>query len=217
MEPQRSHDLSVRTLLESGGVAKKVVEFRRKEIVFAQGDRAVSVMYIQRGGVKLSVVSRTGTEAIVAVLGPGDFFGEGCLAGQRLRIGSATAITPSTVLVVTKREMLWKLHQRHELSDHFISYMLARNISIEEDFIDQLFNSSEKRLARALLRLARYGQQDSPQRVLPMISEATLAEKIGATQARVKFFMNKFRKLGFIVCNGGLQVNNSLLSVVLHD
>ncbi len=163
------------------------------------------------------MASQTGKEAVVAVLGPGDFFGEGCLTGQRRRIGSATAITPTTLVIVRKREMLRKLHQRHELSDHFITYMLGKNIRIEEDFIDQLFNSAEKRLARTLLRLARYGQQDSPRRVLPMISSDTLATKIGTTRARVKFFMNKFRRLGFVADNGGLQVNNSLLSVVLHD
>lgn len=217
MEQKRSRGFSVLTFLESGGVARRVVEFRRQEIVFAQGDRARDVMYIQKGGIKLSVMSQAGVEAIVAVLGPGDFFGEGCLAGQRLRMGSATAITPTTVIIVTKREMMRKLHQRHELSDHFITYMLARNVRIEEDFIDQLFDSSEKRLARMLLRLARYGKRDSPRRVLPMISQVTLAEMIGTTRARVNFFMNRFRKLGFIAYNRGLQINNSLLSVVLHD
>jgi CRP/FNR family transcriptional regulator, cyclic AMP receptor protein len=217
MAPKRHRAFSVKAFLESGGVARRVVEFRRLEVVFAQGDQASDVMYIQRGGIKLSVASQTGKEAVVAVLGPGDFFGEGCLAGQRRRIGSATAITPSTLVIVRKREMLRKLHQRHELSDHFITCMLGKNIRIEEDFIDQLFNSTEKRLARTLLRLARYGQQDSPRRVLPMISSDTLAAKIGTTRARVKFFMNKFRKLGFVADNGGLQINNSLLSVVLHD
>lgn len=216
MEQKKSR-FSVLTFLESGGVARRVVEFRRQEIVFAQGDRARDVMYIQKGGIKLSAVSQTGAEAIVAVLGPGEFFGEGCLAGQRLRMSSAIAITPTTVITVTKREMMRKLHQRHELSDHFITYILARNIRIEEDFVDQLFDSSEKRLARMLLRLARYGKRDSPQRVLPMISQATLAEMIGTTRARVNFFMNRFRKLGFIAYNRGLQINNSLLSVVLHD
>lgn len=214
---QKKSCFSVLTFLESGGVARRVVEFRRQEIVFAQGDRARDVMYIQKGGIKLSVMSQTGAEAIVAVLGPGEFFGEGCLAGQRLRMSSAIAITPTTVITVTKREMMRKLHQRHELSDHFITYILARNIRIEEDFVDQLFDSSEKRLARMLLRLARYGKRDSPQRVLPMISQATLAEMIGTTRARVNFFMNRFRKLGFIAYNRGLQINNSLLSVVLHD
>jgi CRP/FNR family cyclic AMP-dependent transcriptional regulator len=179
MVPKRSRAFSVKAFLESGGVARRVVEFCRREVVFAQGDQASAVMYIQRGGIKLSVVSQTGKEAVVAFLGPGDFFGEGCLAGQRRRIGSATAITPSTVLIVTKREMLRQLHERPELSDHFITYMLAKNIRIEEDFIDQLFNSTEKRLARTLLRLARYGQRDSPQRVLPTISTDALAEKSG--------------------------------------
>jgi CRP-like cAMP-binding protein len=174
-------------------------------------------MYIQKGGVKLSVISTTGKEAVVAILGPGDFFGEGCLAGQTVRMGTATAVTPSTVLVIDKNEMIRVLHEQHTLSDRFISYMLQRNIRIEEDLVDQLFNSSEKRLARTLLLLARYGKQDQPHRMLPKISQETLAEMIGTTRSRVNFFMNKFRKLGFIKYNGGLQVNNSLLSVVLHD
>ncbi len=156
-------------------------------------------------------------EAVVAVLGPGDFFGEGCLAGQPLRIGTATAITPTTALVIEKNEMIRVLHAEHEFSDRFITFMLARNIRIEEDLVDQLFNSSEKRLARTLLLLARYGQEDTPQKVLPKISQEMLAEMVGTTRSRVNFFMNKFRKLGLIKYNGGLQINNSLLSVVLHD
>jgi len=153
----------------------------------------------------------------VAVLGPGDFFGEGCLAGQPIRIGTATAITPATLLVIEKKEMMRLLHHEHEFSDRFITYMLSRNIRIEEDLVDQLFNSSEKRLARTLLLLARYGTEDKPQRVLPKIAQETLAEMVGTTRSRVNFFMNKFRKLGFIKYNGGLQINTSLLSVVLHD
>lgn len=166
---------------------------------------------------KLSVLSETGKEAVVAVLGPGDFFGEGCLAGQSVRMGTATAITASAVLVIDKKEMLRVLHDRQELSDRFIAFMLSRNIRIEEDLIDQLFNSSEKRLARTLLLLASYGKEDVAHRVLPKLSQETLAEMIGTTRPRVNFFMNKFRKLGFIKYNGGLQVNSSLLSVVLHD
>ncbi len=153
----------------------------------------------------------------MAILGPGDFFGEGCLAGQTIRIGSATAIAATTVLVIEKKEMVRVLHAEHELSDRFISYMLARNIRIEEDLVDQLFNSSEKRLARTLLLLARYGKEDKPQKVLPKISQEMLAEMVGTTRSRVNFFMNKFRKLGFIKYNGGLHINTSLLSVVLHD
>jgi CRP/FNR family cyclic AMP-dependent transcriptional regulator len=154
---------------------------------------------------------------LVAMLGPGDFFGEGCLAGQPLRIGTATAITPTTALVIEKSEMIRVLHAEHEFSDRFITFMLARNIRIEEDLVDQLFNSSEKRLARTLLLLARYGQDDTPQKVLPKISQEMLAEMVGTTRSRVNFFMNKFRKLGLIKYNGGLQINRSLLSVVLHE
>ncbi len=163
------------------------------------------------------MVNETGKEAVVAVLGHGDFFGEGCLAGQPLRIGSAIAVTASTVLVIEKKEMVRVLHAEHEFSDRFISYMLSRNIRIEEDLVDQLFNSSEKRLARTLLLLARYGKEDKPQRVLPKVSQEMLAEMVGTTRSRVNFFMNKFRKMGFIKYNGGLQINTSLLSVVLHD
>ncbi len=176
-------------------------------------------MYIQEGGVKLSVLSKTGREAVVAMLGPGDFFGEGCLAGQPYRMGSAIAITPSVVLLVAKDRMVKLLHRQHAMSDRFISHMLARNIRIEEDLVDQLFNSSEKRLARTLLLLARYGKQDKPTRVVPKISQETLAEMIGTTRSRVNFFLNKFKRLGFIEYDGDLpfKINNSLLSVVLHD
>jgi CRP/FNR family cyclic AMP-dependent transcriptional regulator len=183
--------------LDSAGLARAVAEFRNKETIFSQGDRAKNVLYIQKGGVRLSVVNEAGKEAVVAVLGPGDFFGEGCLAGQPIRIGTATAITPTVVLVIEKKEMIRVLHHEHAFSDRFITYMLSRNIRVEEDLVDQLFNSSEKRLARTLL--------------------LTLAEMVGTTRSHVNFFMNKFRKLGFIKYNGGLQINTSLLSVVLHD
>jgi CRP/FNR family cyclic AMP-dependent transcriptional regulator len=207
----------VQEFLDSSGVARKVVEYRKKKTIFSQGDPGKNIFYIQKGGVKLSVVNETGKEAVVAVLGPGDFFGEGCLAGQPLRIGTATAVTSTTALVIEKKEMIRVLHEEHDFSDRFISYMLSRNIRIEEDLVDHLFNSSEKRLARTLLLLARYGKEDKPQRVLPKISQEMLAEMIGTTRSRVNFFMNKFRKLGFIHYNGGLQINTSLLSVVLHD
>jgi len=174
-------------------------------------------MYIQTGAVKLSVLSTAGKEAVVAMLGPGDFLGEGCLAGQRRRMSTATAIAPSRVLVVRKEAMLRLLHERREFSDRFITHMLARNIRIEEDLVDQLFNSSEKRLARMLLLIARYGKRDRPQRILPKLSQEVLAEMIGTTRSRVNFFMNKFRKLGFIEYNGGLKINSSLVSVILHD
>jgi CRP/FNR family transcriptional regulator, cyclic AMP receptor protein len=203
--------------LDSAGVARKAVEFRPRTVIYAQGDPASSILYLQKGGVKLSVVSSTGKEAVVGVLGPGDFFGEGCLAGQSVRMGTATAIVVTTVRSVDKKRMLRLLHEQHAMSDLFISYILERNIRIEEDLVDQLFNSSEKRLARTLLLLARYGKPDRPQRVLPKLSQEVLAEMVGTTRSRVNFFMNKFRKLGFIEYNGGLQVNSSLLSVVLHE
>jgi CRP/FNR family transcriptional regulator, cyclic AMP receptor protein len=203
--------------LDSAGVARKVAEFKKKETIFSQGDPCRNVFYIQKGGVRLSVVNESGKEAVVAVLGPGDFFGEGCLAGQPIRIGTATSIAPTTALIIEKSEMVRVLHSEHEFSDRFISFMLARNIRIEEDLVDQLFNSSEKRLARTLLFLARYGKEDKLQRVLPKVSQEMLAEMVGTTRSRVNFFMNKFRKLGFIKYNGGLQIDNSLLSVVLHE
>ena len=203
--------------LDSAGVARKVTEFKKKEAVFSQGDPAKNVLYIQKGGVRLSVVNEVGKEAVVAVLGPGDFFGEGCLAGQPIRIGSATAITATTILMIEKKEMIRVLHVEHAFSDRFISYMLSRNIRVEEDLVDQLFNSSEKRLARTLLLLARYGKEDKPQKMVPKVSQEMLAEMVGTTRSRVNFFMNKFKKLGFIKYNGGLHIDTSLLSVVLHD
>jgi CRP/FNR family cyclic AMP-dependent transcriptional regulator len=203
--------------LDTAGVARKVVECRRSETIFSQGNAADTVMYIQKGGVKLSVVNGSGKEAIVAMFGPGDFFGEGCMAGQLLRMGTASAATPATLLVIQKKELLRVLHEEHELSDHFIAYMLARNIRVEEDLIDQLFNSSEKRLARSLLLLARYGKQDQPDGLLPRVSQETLAGMVGTTRSRVNFFMNKFRKMGFLEYNGRIKVNKSLLTVVLHD
>jgi CRP/FNR family cyclic AMP-dependent transcriptional regulator len=208
---------NAQAFLDSAGLARQFAEFRRKETIFSQGDPAKTVLYIQKGGVRLSVVNEAGKEAVVAVLGPGDFFGEGCLAGQPIRIGTATAVTRTTALVIEKKEMIRVLHGEHAFSDRFITYMLSRNIRIEEDLVDQLFNSSEKRLARTLLLLARYGKEDKPQKLLPKIPQETLAEMIGTTRSRVNFFMNKFRKLGFIKYNGGLQINTSLLSVVLHD
>ena len=205
------------TFLDSAGIARKVVDFPKKATIFAQGDAAKHVMYIQQGGVKLSVVNATGKEAVVAVLKPGDFFGEGCLAGQAIRIGSATSTALSTVLVIDKEEMIRVLHSEHEFSDRFIAYMLSRNIRVEEDLVDQLFNSTEKRLARALLLLARYGKTNEPEKILPRVSQETLAEMIGTTRSRVNLFMNKFKKLGFINNEDGLEINSSLLSVVLHD
>jgi CRP/FNR family transcriptional regulator, cyclic AMP receptor protein len=203
--------------LKSPGVARSVVEYRRSQKIYSQGDPATSVMYVQEGGVKLSVVNEVGKEAVVAILGPGDFFGEGGMAGQAVRMGTATAVVPTSLLVIEKNEMIRVLHAEHAFSDRFVSHMLSRNIRIEEDLIDQLFNSSEKRLARTLLLLARYGKEDQPGGLIPKVSQETLAEMIGTTRTRVNFFMNKFRKLGFIHYNGGLQIHKSLLSVVLHE
>jgi CRP/FNR family cyclic AMP-dependent transcriptional regulator len=207
----------VEDFLNSAGVARTMMEFGKKEALFSQGDICKNIMYIQKGGVKISVVSKTGREAVVGMLGPNDFIGEGGLAGQSVRMATATAISPVTVLAIENKEMFRVLHSESAFSDRFITYMLQRNVRIEEDLIDQLFNSSEKRLARALLLLARYGEQDKPQRMLPKIPQETLAEMIGTTRSRVNFFMNKFKKMGFITYNGGLQINASLLSVVLHD
>ena len=206
-----------RAFLDSAGVARKVRQFNKGEIIFSQGSAADSIMYIQEGAAKITAVSESGKEAIITILVPGDFFGEGCLAGQPLRMGNATATIASTVLVIDKNEMLKVLHERHELSDLFINFVLRRNIRIEEDLVDRLFNSTEKRLARTLLLLAQYGKQESPQGLLPKISQETLAEMVGTSRTRVNLFMNKFKKLEFIKYNGGLQINNSLLSVVLHD
>jgi CRP-like cAMP-binding protein len=204
--------------LDSAGVARKVTEFKSGKVVYAQGDAAMGVLYVQNGGVKLTVVNESGKEAVVAILGPGDFFGEGCLAGQPVRMGTATAMTPSTVLVIEKREMFKVLHEEHDLSDRFIKFMLARNIRIEEDLVDQLFNSSEKRLARILLLFAGFGKDGIQERTeIPKISQETLAEMVGTTRPRVSSFMNKFRKMGFIDYNGGLEVHSSLLTVVLHE
>jgi CRP/FNR family transcriptional regulator, cyclic AMP receptor protein len=209
--------VDIRAFLESAGVSRRIVRYARASVVFAQGRPANSVFYIQQGGVKLSVLSRRGREAIVAMLAPGDFFGEGCLAGQTLRMGTATALVPTTVLRIQKGAMMRSLHEQSALSDRFMTHMLARNVRIEEDLIDQLFDSSEKRLARTLLLLARYGDERTPRHVLPKISQRALADIVGITRSRVNVFMNKFRKLGFITDNGMLTVDSSLLSVVLHD
>jgi CRP/FNR family cyclic AMP-dependent transcriptional regulator len=209
--------LNVQDFLKSAKVSGRTVRFAADAVIFAQGAQASSVFYVQEGGVKLAVLSSAGKEAVVAMLGPGDFFGEGCLAGQPLRMGTATAVTPTAVLRIPKRDMVRMLHERPEFSDRFIEHMLTRNIRIEEDLVDQLFNSSEKRLARTLLLLARYGSKDGTLRVLPKLSQETLAEMVGTTRSRVNFFMNKFRKLGLIDYNGVIKVKDSLLSIVLHD
>jgi CRP/FNR family cyclic AMP-dependent transcriptional regulator len=208
---------NAQAFLDSAGVKRRIVKYRKSQRILSQGDPATVVLYVQQGGVKLSVVNPGGKEAVVAILGPGDFFGEGGMAGQSLRISTATAITPTTLLVIEKGEMIRLLHTEHEFSDRFISYMLSRNIRTEGDLIDQLFNSVEKRLARALLVLTRYGIQEVPQKKLPKVSQETLAQMIGTTRTHVNHFMTKFRKQGFIGYDGGLHINPSLLSVVLHE
>jgi CRP-like cAMP-binding protein len=217
----RAQRFDLKSFLYSAGVARRIVRFAPSAVIFAQGSRATSVWYVQSGRVKLSVVSSAGKEAVVGLLSPGDFFGEGCLAGQPRRMGTATALEDVTALRINKQAMILSLRAESALSDRFIAHMLARNIRIEEDLVDQLFNSSEKRLARTLLLLARYGTDDVGVRLLPNLSQETLAEMIGSTRSRVNIFMNKFRKLGFIeyTMSGRtrLKINDSLLSVVLHD
>jgi CRP/FNR family transcriptional regulator, cyclic AMP receptor protein len=217
MKKAKTAAFSAQAFLDSTGMARKAAEYQRKATIFAQGDSSTHVMYLQKGAVKFSVVNEVGKEAIIAMLGPGDFFGEGCLAGQKICQGTATAMTTTTVLAIEKGEMQRVLHREHAFSDHFIKYMLSRNIQVEEDLIDQLFNSTEKRLARTLLQLARYGKKDEPHKALATISQETLAEMVGTTRPRVNFFMNKFKKQGFIHTDGGLHVDNSLLTVLLHD
>jgi CRP/FNR family cyclic AMP-dependent transcriptional regulator len=199
------------------GEGRQSVLFQRKQGIFAQGDTADAVFHIQTGKVRLTVVSNDGKEATIGILGDGEFFGEGALAGQVLRMGSATAMTDCAVLRIDKKAMMEALHWEHAFSDLFVAYLLARNIRYEEDLVDQLFNSSEKRLARILFLLAHFGKEGKPETVVPKISQETLADMIGTTRSRVSFFMNRFRKLGFIHYNGGLQVHSSLLNVVLHD
>jgi len=218
-KPRRSapRRFNAQEFLDSSGLKRTIVKFPARRAVFSQGDPATDVLYIQDGAVRLSVLSKTGREAVIGMLGPGDFFGEGCLAGQDLRMGTATTIAPSTILAIEKAEMIRLLHDEPELSDRFISHVLSRNIRIEEDLVDQLFNSSEKRLARALLLLAHFGKDDTPVRDIPGVSQEVLAEIVGTTRSRVNFFMNKFRKLGFIEYNGRITIKKALLSVVLHD
>ena len=203
--------------LDSAGMGKNVLQLRGAQQAYAQGDPATSVMYIQEGKVKLSVVNEAGKEAVVAILGPGDFFGEGCLAGQSIRMGTATALLPTTVSVIQKSEMMRALRSEPAFADRFMSYLLSRNLRTEEDLIDQLFNSSEKRLARTLLLLSGHGDKELAQKVLPNISQETLAEMVGTTRPRVNIFMNKFRKLGYIEYEGGLHINPSLVNVLMQE
>jgi CRP/FNR family transcriptional regulator, cyclic AMP receptor protein len=215
--PKKTTSFNAQAFLDSAGLAKEIVVYPRGAVIFAQGDPCDNVLYVRKGNVKLSVLSKSGREAVVAMLGAGEFFGEGCLAGQPYRMATATATTSSSILLVDKRRMVKLLHEQRAMSDRFIAHMLSRNIQIEEDLIDQLFNSSEKRLARTLLLLARYGKHDKPVRAVPLISQETLAEMVGTTRSRVNFFMKKFQRLGFIDYKNGLKVNSSLLTVVLHS
>jgi CRP/FNR family transcriptional regulator, cyclic AMP receptor protein len=215
---RRSKPFSADDFLKEAGLRREVVTYPSGTPIFSQGDTADDVLYIQNGSVRLSVLSRSGREAVIALLGPGEFFGEGCLAGQQVRMGTATAMAATRILVIAKADMVRLLHDQPDLSDRFLTHVLTRKIRIEEDLIDQLFNSSEKRLARALLLLARYGKdEDLPVRAIPKVSQEVLAEMVGTTRSRINFFMNKFRKLGFIEYNGQFKINKSLLSVVLHD
>ena len=219
MKKSKTESLQPQTFLDTSGTTRKIAEFRKDEQIYGQGDAAKSVMYIQKGNVKFSVVSATGKVAVVAMLGPSDFFGEGCMAGQSLRMGTATAITPTTLLAIDKNELLQMLRTQDKLSDSFVEYILSHINRVEEALIDQLFNSSEKRLARALLVLGRYGKvQHQPDDELPIVSQETLSEIIGSTRSRVNFFMNKFRKLGFIEYHKRrIKINKSLLTFVLDE
>jgi CRP/FNR family transcriptional regulator, cyclic AMP receptor protein len=218
---KKEREFDPTTFLATIGEGRKSLAVTKKQAIFAQGDEADAVFYIQSGKVKLTVVSKTGREATIGLLSQGNFFGEGALAGQAQRMGSASAMTDCQLMRVDKRAMMQALHREHAFSDMFVSYLLARNIRYEEDLVDQLFNSSEKRLARVLLLLAHFGKEGVPETVVPKISQETLAEMVGTTRSRVSFFMNRFRKLGFIHYaggeEGGLQVHSSLLNVVLHD
>jgi CRP-like cAMP-binding protein len=214
---KKKREFDPNTFLATIGAGRKILAVPAKEKIFTQGDKADAVFYIQTGKVRLTVVSKIGKEATVGIVSGGKFFGEGSLAGQLLRMGSAAAMTNCEILRIEKKSMIDALHREHSLSDLFVAYLLARNIRYEEDLVDHLFNSSEKRLARALLLLAHFGKEGTPENVIPKISQETLAEMVGTTRSRVSFFMNRFRKLGFIHYNGGLQVHSSLLNIVLHD
>jgi CRP/FNR family cyclic AMP-dependent transcriptional regulator len=214
---KRQNLFDAEAFLAKVGPGKIITQYRKKQVIFPQGDSADAVFYIQKGRVKLTVVSKQGREAVVGILAARNFFGEGCLSGQPVRMASATAMTDCSIVRLEKREIVRLLHSEPNFSALFLAYVLSRNIRIEEDLVDQLFNSSEKRLARILLLLANFGKEGKPEPILPKISQETLAEIVGTTRPRVSFFMNKFRKLGFISYNGGLEVHSSLLNVILHD
>jgi CRP/FNR family transcriptional regulator, cyclic AMP receptor protein len=213
----KKREFDPRKFLTTIGEGRRIVTFSKKQTIYAQGATCDAVFYIQKGKVRLTVVSKNGKEATIGILNPGDFFGEGGLAGQPLRMGSAIAVTDCEIMQIEKKAMMLALHREHTLSDMFVAYLLGRNIRYEADLVDQLFNSSEKRLARILLLLARFGKEGVPETVVPNISQETLAEMVGTTRSRVSFFMNKFRKLGFVSYNGELEVHSSFLNVVLHD
>jgi CRP-like cAMP-binding protein len=214
---KKTAGFSVDEYLSNAGNSRRLAKYKKGQVLFSQDDPSTNVMYIQTGNAKLTIVNPQGKEAVLAILGPGDFVGEGCIIGNPVRMVTATAIAPLNATIIDKKEIMRVLHEQGEFAERFINYMLERNIKIEADLVDQLFNSSEKRLARALLILARYGKAGEPETLVAKISQETLAELVGTTRSRVNFFMNKFRKLGFIHYNGGLQVHSSLLNVVLHD
>jgi CRP/FNR family cyclic AMP-dependent transcriptional regulator len=214
---EKSATFDLHTYLTTSGIAKKVMDYRKGQTIFSQGDECHSVLFLKQGAVKLVITSRQGKEAVVGLMVRGDFFGEGCIAGQPLRTSTAIALEPTSVLEIGKKEMIRVLHEEHEFSDRFVAHMLKRNVRVEEDLADQLFNSSEKRLARALLLLARYGKAEQPEIIIAKISQETLAEMVGTTRSRVSHFMNKFRELGYIKYNGGLEINSSLLRVIVQD
>ena len=217
MARQRAASFNPKIFLEKVGSGKTILNVPKKQTIFSQGDAANAVFYIQDGRVKLTVLSSKGKEAVIAILGRGNFFGEASLAGRSLRLETASAMEPSTIVRIEKATMVRMLHKEPSFSELFVTYLLSRNIRIQEDLVDQLFNSSEKRLARVLLLLTHFGKEDKAESIIPKLSQETLAEMIGTTRPRVSFFLNKFRKLGFIEYNGGLRVRNSLLNVILHD
>jgi CRP/FNR family cyclic AMP-dependent transcriptional regulator len=214
---EKAEAFDIQKFLSSAGAGRSIAKFNKGQVIFSQDDSCDDVFYVQSGSAKLSIVNPQGKEAVLAIVGPGDFLGEGCIIGNPVRMATATAIAPLNAIIIEKKEMMRVLHDEQEFAGKFITYMLERNLKTEADLVDQLFNSSEKRLARALLILARYGKEGAPETMVAKISQETLAELVGTTRSRVNFFMNKFRKLGFIHYNGGLQVHSSLLNVVLHD
>ena len=217
LKPKEESPFDPKLFLAKVGKGRTIAEYAKSQVVFSQSDRADAIFYIQKGKVKLTVVSNAGREAVIAILGPGDFLGEGCLAAQPVRLSTATTISNCSIIRLEKAAMIRVLHDEPAFSEMFVSYLLSRNMRIEEDLVDQLFNSSEKRLARVLLLLANFGKEGKPEPAIAKISQETLAEMIGTTRSRVSFFMNKFRKLGFIEYNGELHIHSSLLNIVLHD